>query len=85
MREAIAEMNALVLDRETGAQEQNIRRRRVLTGATATGRITHIEGYDPLRLMVATDDNYLVRVDLTAGTARSLGKLLLATTEGYHE
>lgn len=77
---AISEIDALVGTARDASAEALQRKRRSTAEATCIpGRITHVEGSNPLSMMVATDNGFQVAVRLAPDEARRLADLLKAS------
>ena len=74
---AIAEIDALVgATNGTSAEALQRKRRSIAEATSVPGRITHVEGSNPLSVMVATDHGFQVAVLLAPDEARRLADLL---------
>ena len=77
---AIAEIDELPhTTRDTSAESLQRKRRGIAEATCISGRITHVEGSNPLALMVATDHGFQVAVRLAPDEARRLADLLKAS------
>jgi DNA polymerase/3'-5' exonuclease PolX len=75
--EGIAEIDALVgTTRDTSAEALQRKRRSIAEATCVPGRITHVEGSNPLSMMVATDHGFQVAIRLVPDEARRLADLL---------
>ena len=75
--EGIAEIDALVgTTRDASAEALQRKRRSIAEATPAPGRITHVEGSNPLLMMIATDSGVQVAVRLAPDEARRLADLL---------
>ena len=74
---AIAEIDALAGTTRNASAEALQRKRQSIAEATCVpGRITHVEGSNPLSMRVATDHGFQVAVRLMPDEARRLADLL---------
>jgi hypothetical protein len=74
---AIAEIDALAgANRSTSVEALQRKRRSIAEATCIPGRITHVEGSNPLSMMIATDSGFQVAVHLAPDEARRLADLL---------
>jgi hypothetical protein len=75
--EGIAEIDALAgATRDTSAEALQRKRRSIAEATCVPGRITHVEGNNPLSMMIATDHGFQVAIRLAPDEARRLADLL---------